>query len=180
MEPAVLIYKNNGWAGKSDPVAAASNRYWLELFEAFPGLSLLHITQSKGFFMKILVSYDGSEIGEKVVEVAVRRAKESGAYVYLVHSKVGPDVTKDNIAEIERELDYLIEGKFKKNGIEAEPHLLIRGLNPGEDVVEYAREKGVDEIILGIRKRSKVEKLVFGSTAQYIILEAHCPVLTVK
>jgi nucleotide-binding universal stress UspA family protein len=38
----------------------------------------------------------------------------------------------------------------------------------------------VDEIIIGIEKRSKVGKLLFGSNAQYIILEAPCPVVSVK
>ena len=37
----------------------------------------------------------------------------------------------------------------------------------------------VDEIIVGVKRRSKVGKLVFGSNAQYVILEALCPVLTV-
>ena len=53
-------------------------------------------------------------------------------------------------------------------------------MEPGEDLVTFARENNVDEIIIGVRHRSKVGKLVFGSTAQYVILEAHCPVLTVK
>jgi nucleotide-binding universal stress UspA family protein len=35
-------------------------------------------------------------------------------------------------------------------------------------------------IVIGIVKKSKVGKLFFGSTAQYLILKAHCPVLTVK
>jgi nucleotide-binding universal stress UspA family protein len=51
---------------------------------------------------------------------------------------------------------------------------------PGEDLVKYAKENQIDQIVVGIRRRSKVGKLVFGSTAQYVILEAPCPVLTVK
>jgi nucleotide-binding universal stress UspA family protein len=53
-------------------------------------------------------------------------------------------------------------------------------LEPGEDLVQYAKEHAIDEIMIGVRRRSKVGKLVFGSTAQYVILEAHCPVLSVK
>jgi nucleotide-binding universal stress UspA family protein len=57
---------------------------------------------------------------------------------------------------------------------------LVRGLRPGEDLVQFAKENGIDEIIIGVRRRSKVGKLVFGSTAQYVILNAPCPVVSVK
>jgi nucleotide-binding universal stress UspA family protein len=46
--------------------------------------------------------------------------------------------------------------------------------------VQFAEENKIDLIVVGIRRRSRVQKLVFGSNAQYAILEAPCPVLTVK
>ena len=58
--------------------------------------------------------------------------------------------------------------------------MTVRGLEPGEDLVQFAEENKIDQIIVGIRRRSKVQKLVFGSNAQYVILEAPCPVLSVK
>jgi nucleotide-binding universal stress UspA family protein len=53
-------------------------------------------------------------------------------------------------------------------------------VSPGEDLVEFATENKIDEIIVGIKKLSKVGKLLMGSTAQYVILEAECPVVSVK
>jgi nucleotide-binding universal stress UspA family protein len=38
----------------------------------------------------------------------------------------------------------------------------------------------MEEIIIGVRRRSKVGKLLFGSTAQYVILKAPCPVVSVR
>jgi nucleotide-binding universal stress UspA family protein len=58
--------------------------------------------------------------------------------------------------------------------------LSVRGLEAGEDIVQMAEERKADEIIIGIQRKSKVGKLLFGSTAQYIILRAPCPVLTVQ
>jgi len=56
----------------------------------------------------------------------------------------------------------------------------VRGLQAGEDLVQLAVEHQVDEIIIGVRRRSKVGKIIFGSTAQYVVLNAPCPVVTVK
>jgi nucleotide-binding universal stress UspA family protein len=44
----------------------------------------------------------------------------------------------------------------------------------------YAKEKAIDLIVVGVEKRSKTQKILLGSTAQFIILKAPCPVLTVK
>jgi nucleotide-binding universal stress UspA family protein len=50
----------------------------------------------------------------------------------------------------------------------------------GEDIVIFAEENDIDQIYVGIRKKSRTSKLILGSTAQYIILKAKCPVISVK
>ena len=67
-----------------------------------------------------------------------------------------------------------------KAGLANETHLLNRQLSPGEDIVLLAEELAVDYICVGVRKKSKVGKVLFGSAAQYIILNAPCPVVTTK
>jgi nucleotide-binding universal stress UspA family protein len=91
----------------------------------------------------------------------------------------GDKAEKEEILKAERNLDQA-KAYFDDLGVKSETHLLIRGLDAGEDLVKFAREKKVDEIIMGVRSRSKVGKLIFGSAVQIVILEAHCPVLTVK
>jgi len=69
---------------------------------------------------------------------------------------------------------------MENDGISCETRLLVGEWSPGERLVEFAKEIEADAIIVGIRRRSKIGKLLMGSTAQYVIMEAHCPVLTVK
>jgi nucleotide-binding universal stress UspA family protein len=47
-------------------------------------------------------------------------------------------------------------------------------------VVDIADEVGAELIVIGMRRRSAVGKLLLGSTAQRILLDARCPVLAVK
>jgi len=72
------------------------------------------------------------------------------------------------------------KGPYENEGFVCETSLLIRSLCTGEDLVKFAKEEKVDEIFIGVKRRSKVGKLVFGSTAQYVILKADSPVMTVK
>lgn len=128
--------------------------------------------------MKILVSYDNEVRTSTVMDLALKRAKQLGAYIFLVKT-CDTDAPQEEIVEVEKKLNYHKDA-FDQQGVKCEAHVLIRGIAAGEDIVRFAKEKEVDEIIYGMRKESKVGKLVFGSNAQFIILESHCPVLTVK
>lgn len=52
--------------------------------------------------------------------------------------------------------------------------------DPSEAVVQVAQQHDARLIVLGLRHRTPVGKLLLGSTAQRILLEATCPVLAVK
>jgi nucleotide-binding universal stress UspA family protein len=130
--------------------------------------------------MKILVGYDGSKIAKDVLELAKRHAKAFDGKIYIVTSmEGGPNVPRENFEIAEKDLNFA-KSVIQKEEIPCETRLSVRGLEAGEDLVQFAEENQIDEIVLGVRRRSKVGKLVFGSTAQYVILEAHCPVVTVK
>lgn len=129
--------------------------------------------------MKIMVCYDGSEVAQMCLDLAKKHAEAFQGGIYLVRSlEGGSDLTPHEIMRIEGELNAQARQVSKAAGIHCESHMLMRGITPGEDLVLFARENQIDEIIIGIQKRSKVGKLLFGSTAQYVILEAACPVVT--
>lgn len=130
--------------------------------------------------MKIMVCYTGSRSSRSALNLAIEHAKLFNGKLYLVASmEKGTAQEQEEINKIEDEQQRAAE-KLKKEGIECETHLLVRGFTPDEDLVNYAREESMDEIVLGIRKRSRMDKLIFGSTAQYVILNADCPVVTTK
>ena len=130
--------------------------------------------------MKIMVCYTGSRTSRAALKVVMERARKMEAKIYLVASlEKGTEEEQKTIGELEGALQSA-EEELKKEQIPCETHLLVRGLSPEDDLLTYAEEEGVDELVIGIRKRSKMGKLLFGSTAQYLILNAPCPVLTVK
>ena len=130
--------------------------------------------------MKVLVGYDGSNVAKEAISTAEKHAAAFKGDIILVHSMVGgPEVPRKDFEKAERNPEYekglLLDKKISCNSV-----LSVRGLEAGEDLVLLADEHEVDEIIIGIRRRSKVGKLIFGSTAQYVVLNAPCPVVTVK
>ena len=130
--------------------------------------------------MNILVGYDGSKVAGDALKVAREQAKAFNAKVFIVTSMVGgPEVTREEFERAEKDLEFAKSG-FKKEEIPCDARLSVRGMEAGEDLIQFAEENNADLIVVGVRRRSRVQKLVFGSNAQYVILEAPCPVLTVK
>ena len=130
--------------------------------------------------MQILVAYRGANVGKDLLNLATQHAKAFGGKIQLVTSLTGGEKTTKEII-VEAEDNLAKAGKFlDEQDIQYESHLLIRNRTAGEDIVSFAAENACDEIIIGVKSRSKVGKILFGKTAQHIILRANCPVVSVK
>ncbi len=130
--------------------------------------------------MKILVGYDGSKAAEDALAQAQKHAKAFNAELNIMTSLLqSPTLSKVEIEKAENKLE-----KYKRSAeredIACKTHASVSYQSPGEDLVQFANDHEIDEIVIGVRRRSKVGKMVFGSTAQYVILKAPCPVLSVK
>lgn len=130
--------------------------------------------------MKFLVGYTGSDISKAVLSLARDYAEKLSAQVLVVTSMSGGKSEKpEEIGKATENLAYA-EKFFREKNIICDTHQLARGMTPGEDMVRFARENDVDQIFVGIEKKSRTQKLILGSNAQYIILKAPCPVISVN
>ncbi len=128
--------------------------------------------------MKIMVCFDGSNASKAALKLAGIHAKAFGANVTVLTVRDSDSKVKE-IEDSERALDAA-QVLLENDGVPCKTHLLIRGLSVGEDLIKFASENIIDQIMIGIKKTSRVEKLIFGSTARYVILKASCPVVAVK
>ena len=126
--------------------------------------------------MKILVGYNGGEVGRLVLSLARDFAKTNNAFIYIVTSMKGGTAEKQShILQVKQDLDFARE-LMTKSGLKCDAKQIIRGLTPAEDLVKFAEENDIDHIFLGIKKKSKAQKVIFGSTSKEVILNASCPV----
>jgi nucleotide-binding universal stress UspA family protein len=130
--------------------------------------------------MKIVVGYIKSDEGRTAFERAVEEARLRSATLVVVHSMRGGE--RDEVEQVvaTREEFEQLERELGASGIDFQLRELVRGKPAGEDLVALANEEGADLIVIGLRRRSPVGKLVLGSNAQDILLQADCPVLAVK
>ncbi len=128
--------------------------------------------------MKILVGYGGTN--RDLLSFAGRQAKAFKGEVLLVNVLFGDECKKQSHIDVVEDFLEAAKSYFDEQNIPCQTFLLARGQTAGEVLVLFAEEKGVDEIIIGVKRRSKVGKLLFGSTAQYVILNSPCPVITMK
>jgi nucleotide-binding universal stress UspA family protein len=98
----------------------------------------------------------------------------------VVNSHRGGREFEDSDAiESESQLEE-VRSELRAAGVEHEVRQLVRGLDPADDLVNVANEVQADIIVIGLRRRSPVGKLILGSNAQRVLLDAPCPVLAVK
>jgi nucleotide-binding universal stress UspA family protein len=128
----------------------------------------------------VVVGYVAKPEGEAAVEQGIAEAKLRGTNLIVVNSQRGGRGYDDD-ASLRTEHDLsALEAKLKASGVEHEVRHLVRGFEPAEDLISIAEASGADLIVIGLRRRTPVGKLILGSNAQRILLDAPCPVLAVK
>ena len=132
--------------------------------------------------MKIVVGYVNTDESKAALEWAVKEAKERGGQVVVVHSIRGGgsiEAEQEEVLTYRNELDE-IERRLTDEGVPHTVRRLIRGLTPAEDLIRVVAEEGADMIAIGLRRRSRTGKLIMGSDALEILLQAECPVVGIK
>jgi nucleotide-binding universal stress UspA family protein len=131
--------------------------------------------------MKYLICYDGSEAAKSALKLAQKNAKGLDVKLEVVNTITREIPLKHaKIKEKEDNLNKEVADLLGGDDVAYETAVLVTSLTPGEQLVQFAQDEEVSQIYIGIIKKSKVDKLIFGSTAQYIILHAPCPVVTVQ
>jgi len=130
--------------------------------------------------MKFLLGYDGSNAAMDALKLAIKHAKVFGAGLHVIRSlTAGGEEMESKIKTAKDQLEF-VEDYVKKAEVPCETHLMIRGLTPGEDLVRFAEDEKIDTIFIGVKRRSSLGKLLFGSNARHVILNAPCPVVSIR
>ncbi|MGH3496964.1 MAG: universal stress protein [Nocardioidaceae bacterium] len=128
----------------------------------------------------IVVGYVPKPEGRAALRRAAEEATLRRARLVVVNShRGGREFDSEDAIETEGQLQEVRE-QLKQADVDHEIRQLVRGLDPAEDLINVATEVGADFIVIGLRRRSPVGKLILGSNAQRVLLDAPCPVLAVK
>lgn len=118
--------------------------------------------------MSVMLARTRTPEGEAALEVAVATAKLRGEDLVVFHLEEGPE---DEAPERDPRLAGLAVTHERPD---------TRARDAVGELLDRANAGGVSLVVIGIRHRTAVGKLLLGSNAQKVLLEAVPPVLAVK
>lgn len=128
--------------------------------------------------MSVVVGYVSTPEGEAALDAAVAEARSRAVPLVVILSERGHRFGTDP-GELQGQADE-VRRRLDETGLRYDVRLTSRGRDVAEDIIAAASDEGGVLIVIGLRRRSPVGKLLLGSNAQRILLDAPCPVLAVK
>ena len=128
--------------------------------------------------MSVVVGYVATAEGEAALEAAVAEARSRAVRLVVVLSERGHRLGAET-GDVGAQADE-VRRRLEASDVEGEVRQTSRGRDVAEDIIGAAESEGAQLIVIGLRRRSPVGKLILGSNAQRILLDAPCPVLAVK
>lgn len=126
----------------------------------------------------VVVGYVPKPEGEAALVRAVEEARLRDLGLVIVSSQ-REDTDEEWVRKTEADLAAARE-RLDRTAVPYEIRQTIAGVGAADDLVEIAEEIDADLLVIGVRRRSPVGKLILGTQAQRILLDAPCAVLAVK
>jgi len=129
--------------------------------------------------MRFIACYENTPPGVSALKLSQQHARIWQADLEVVSTLTRDEPIRHNqLKEIEEQMESEVRSLVTEPSLNVRFSLLTDELEAGEQIVKFAERKKADLIFLGIKKKSRVGKILFGSTAQYIVINAPCPVVT--
>lgn len=134
-----------------------------------------------GTYKTLIVATDGSEASQKAVEVAFDLAKTCKSFLYIVSIiEIYPmvDGALGMMEKVKSDLQESLqplEKRAQDNNISCEI-LVLTSQMPDETIIDLAKQKSADAIIIGTHGRTGIKKVLLGSVSRRVIGNAPCPI----
>ena len=127
--------------------------------------------------MTVVVGYIPNEYGEAALDEAVAEAQRRGTGVVVVNTTKGDAlIDKKYVGEQGR---TELERRLSAAPVDVEVRQTI-GADPADEILQVVHEVAAEALVIGIRHRTQVGKMLMGSVATRLLMEAPCPVVAVK
>ena len=128
--------------------------------------------------MTIVVGYTPTPVGRAALIAASEVAGERKQPLIVVNSSRGDALADPSFAQ-QADLDWA-RTTLEEAGIEFSIRQFVRGREASEELLDVLHETAAELCVIGIRRRTAVGKMLLGSNAHRILMDAPCPVLAVK
>lgn len=128
--------------------------------------------------MTVIVGYIPTPEGEAALQEAMREAERRDLELVVVNSTRREAYVDDRYAQDDQW--RAIEERLKQSRVRFQLRRPESAHDTATDLIEAVEQFDADLLVIGLRRRSAVGKLLLGSTAQRLLLQAPCPVLAVK
>lgn len=128
--------------------------------------------------MAIVVGFVPRPEGHAALDRAIEEAKLRGARLVVLNVSRG-DALVDSRYASSSDWDA-VKAKLEESGVEHEVAQSVEARDPADQLLRVAEETNAELIVIGLRRRTPVGKLIMGSAAQTVLLDADAPVLAVK
>ena len=128
--------------------------------------------------MTIVVGYTPTPTGRAALMAAAKVADDRQAPLVVVNSSRGDALSDPGFAQ-QADLDWA-STTLEEAGVDFTIRQQVRGREASEEVLEVVNEVSADLCVIGIRRRTSVGKMLLGSNAHRILMDAPCQVLAVK